>query len=143
MSLQAIRPYISARMAGLGYVEHTDPFNDENIPSSLLDNGFHQSFVSILGADKTNASQGVEATVEVKAFFKGFRNPEEALTQSIVQAEEIIADVSAFKNYSNNLDPILSVLLESLSFEPYSVESNDNIVQVTITFRIVVYICVE
>lgn len=143
MSLQAIRPYLSARMAALGYVEHTDPFNDENIPASLLDNGFHQQFLQIIGIDKNNASQGIDVTVELKAFFKGFRNPDEALTQSIIQAEEIIADLTAFKNYANNADPILSVLLDSLSFEPYSIDSNDNIVQVTFNFRFVVYICVE
>lgn len=143
MSLQAVRPYISSKMNALGYVEHTDPFNDENIPSSILDNGFHQSFVSILGVDKTQASQGMEVSVEVKAFFKGFRNPEDALTQSIIKAEEIIAEISAFKNYANNADPIMSVMLDSLGFEPYSVESNDNIVQVTFNFRFIVHICVE
>lgn len=143
MSLQAVRPYISAKMTGLGYVEHTDPFNDENIPASLLDNGFHQRFTSILGIDKNQASQGIEAGVELKAFFKGFRSPEDALTQSIIQAEDIISELSAFKNYANNVDPIMSVLLDSLSFEPYSDGSNDNIIQVTINLRFVVFICVE
>jgi hypothetical protein len=143
MSLQAIRPYVSARMAGLGFVEHTDPFNDENIPSSLLDNGFHQSFVSILGIDKTQASQGLEASVQIRAFFKGFRNPEEALTSSIIKAEDIVSDVTAFKNYADNDEPIMAVLLDSMAFEPYSLESNDNIVQVTIVLRFIVNICVE
>lgn len=143
MSIQAIRPYISSRMAGLGYVEHTDPFNDENIPASLLDHGFHQSFISLLGIDKTQASQGIEASCQIKVFFKGFRNPEEALTQSIVNAEDIIADLTAYKNYVDYADPIMSVLLDSLSFDPYSVESNDNIVQVTIILRFAVHICVE
>jgi hypothetical protein len=143
MSLQAIRPYVSAKMSALGYSEHTDPFNDENIPSSLLDNGFHQRFTSILGVEKNQASQGIEAGIELKVFFKVFRTPEDALTQSIINAENIIEELSAFKNYVNNADPIMSVLLDSLSFDPYSNESNDNIVQVTINFRIVVFICVE
>lgn len=143
MSLQAVRPYISAKMSALGYVEHIDPFNDENIPSSLLDNGFHQRFTTIIGIDKNQASQGIEAGVELKIFFKGFRSPDDALTQSIIQAEDVVAELSAFKNYANNADPILSVLLDSMDFQPYSDGSNDNIVQVTINLRIVVYICVE
>lgn len=143
MSLQAIRPYITERIIGLGYTEHVDPFNDENIPSSLLDNGFHQMMLDINGTDRTQVSQGLDVAVQVKCFFKGFRNPEEALTQSIINAESIISDVTLFGNYSGYSPPITSVLLDSLTFEPYSLESNDNIVQAVFVFRFVVYICVE
>lgn len=143
MSLQAVRPYITSALTGLGYSEHLDPFNDENIPSSLLDNGFHQSMQPISGADKTNSSQGLDVPVQVKVFFKGFRNPEEALTQSIIKAEEIIAEVTAYKNYAALTPPITSVFLDSLAFEPYDLESNDNVIQAVFVFRLVVYICVE
>jgi len=143
MSLQAVRPYITERLSVLGYVEHVDPFNDENIPSSLLDNGFHQIMLDINGADRSQVSQGLDVPVQVKVFFKGFRSPDEALTQSIINAEEIISEVTLFGNYANYSPPITSVLLDSLSFEPYSLESNDNIVQAVFVFRFSVYICVE
>lgn len=143
MSLQAVRPYITERLSGLGYSEHVDPFNDENIPSTLLDNGFHQIMLDISGADRSQVSQGLDVPVQVKVFFKGFRSPDEALTQSIINAEEIISDVTMFGNYVNYSPPITSVLLDSLSFEPYSLESNDNIVQAVFVFRFSVYICVE
>lgn len=143
MSLQAVRPYITARMEGLGYKEHIDPFNFEDIPSTVLDNGFHQQILSIDGVGKNQASQGLDVAVQVRAFFNGYRTPEEALTQSIIDAEAVIADISAFKNYSENSPPITSVLLDSLSFEPYSEESNDNIVMAVFVFRFGVYICVE
>lgn len=141
MSLQAVRPYITDRMGGLGYTEHTDPFSDQNIPSSLLDGGFHQRFLEISGANKNNESQGLDVPVEVRCFFKGFRTPEDALTQSVINAEYIIADITSYENYSN-LDPAINaVFLDSLSFDPYDEESNDNIVQVTFVFRFVVYVC--
>lgn len=143
MSLQAIRPYITARLSSLGYVEHIDPFNDENIPSTLLDNGFHQLILDITGADRTQVSQGLEVAVQVKCFFKGFRDPNEALTQSIINAESIISEVTLFGNYSTYSPPITSVLLDSVAFEPYSLESNDNIVQAVFVFRFIVYTCVE
>ena len=143
MSLQAVRPYITARLSGLGYAEHVDPFNDENIPSSLLDNGFHQLILSINGTDKTNSSQGLDVSVQVKVFFKGFRNPEEALTQGIVSAEEIISDVTMFKNHQGLTPPITGVFLDSLNFEPYDENSNDNIIQAVFVFRFLVYTCVE
>jgi hypothetical protein len=143
MSLQAIRPYITERLSSLGYVEHVDPFNDENIPATLLDNGFHQIILDISGADRTQVAQGLEVAVQVKCFFKGFRNPEEALTQSIINSEAIVSGVTLFGNYATYSPPITSVLLDSISFEPYSEESNDNIVQAVFVFRFVVYICVE
>ncbi|MBL0233173.1 MAG: hypothetical protein IPQ08_05870 [Chitinophagaceae bacterium] len=143
MSLQAVRPYITSRLESLGYTEHIDPFNDENIPANLLDNGFHQLMLQINGADKNQAAQGLDVPVQVKCFFKGFRDPNEALTQSIINAEAIIADVTLLNNYSSYSPPITSVLLDSVSFEPYSNESNDNIVQAVFVFRFVVYICVE
>jgi hypothetical protein len=143
MSLQAVRPYITERLSGLGYSEHVDPFNDENIPSTLLDNGFHQIMLDISGAERSQVAQGLDVPVQVKVFFKGFRSPDEALTQSIINAEEIISDVTMFGNYANYSPPITSVLLDSLSFEPYSLESNDNIVQAVFVFRFSVYICVE
>lgn len=143
MSLQAIRPYITERLSTLGYVEHIDPFNDENIPSTLLDNGFHQLILDISGADRTQVSQGMEVAVQVKCFFKGFRDPNEALTQSIINAESIISEVTLFGNYSTYSPPITSVSLDSVVFEPYSEESNDNIVQAVFVFRFVVYTCVE
>lgn len=143
MSLQAIRPYVTARLEGLGYAEHIDPFNDENIPSSLLDNGFHQLILSITGADKTNSSQGLDVSVQVKVFFKGFRNPEEALTQGIEKSEEIISEVTMFKNFQGLAKPITGVFLDSLNFEPYDEGSNDNIIQAVFVFRFLVYTCVE
>lgn len=143
MSLQAVRPYLSQRLSLLGYSEHVDPFNDENIPSTLLDNGFHQLMLGILGADKTNASQGLDVPVQVKVFFKGFRKPEEALTQSIIKAEEIIKSVTAYKNYASYDPPITAVFLDSLSFDPYDLGSNDNVIQAVFVFRFSVYTCVE
>lgn len=141
MSLQAVRPYISDRMSGLGYVEHLDPFNSENIPASLLDGGFHQQFIGINGANKNNESQGLEVTAEVKCFFKGFRSPEDAVNQSVINAEYIIADLTKFENYSN-LDPAINaVFIDSVSIDPYDNEGNDNIIQLTLVFRFVVYVC--
>jgi len=81
--------------------------------------------------------------VQVKCFFKGFRDPNEALTQSIINAESIISEVTLFGNYSTYSPPITSVLLDSVAFEPYSEESNDNIVQAVFVFRFIVYTCVE
>lgn len=143
MSLQAVRPYLTDRLSALGYTEHVDPFNDENIPSTLLDNGFHQMILSIDGADRAQNAQGLDVSVQVKLFFKGFRDPAEALTQSIINAEGIITGVTLFGNYSNYSPPITSVLLDSISFEPYSIDSNDNVVMAVFVFRFSVYICVE
>ncbi len=141
--MQAIRPYVSKQMESVGYVEHIDPFNDENIPANLLDDAFHQMFLPINGTEKTNSSQGLSVPVQVKKFTKGYRTPEEALTQSIIEAEEIIAAMVTFGNYSQNTPKITSVLLDSLNFEPYSEESNDNVIVSVFVFNFIVYTCTE
>ena len=141
--MQAVRPYVTSRLNALNYTEHVDPFNDENIPATLLDGGFHQLILSIDGADKNQNSQGLDVSVQVKLFTKGYRDPAEALTQSIINAEAVIESVTLIGNYSNYSPPITSVLLDSLSFEPYSIDSNDNVVMTIFIFRFSVYTCVE
>ncbi|HNC40332.1 MAG TPA: hypothetical protein PK522_00960 [Nitrosomonas sp.] len=143
MSLQSVRPYITARLTALGYKEHVDPFNDENIPASLVDGAFHQLMLPISGVDRNSVAQGLDVPVQVKVLMTGYRNPEEALTQSIANAESIISDITLHSNYVNNAPPITGVFLDSLEFGPYSVESNDNIVQAVFVFRFKVYTCVE
>mgnify|MGYP000869372330 CR=1 FL=1 len=143
MSLQAVRPYISSRLTGLGYTEHVDPFNDENIPSSLINGAFHQLMLPISGVDRNNVSQGLDVPVQIKVLMSGYRSPEDALTQSIKDAEEIISDVTLLANYNQYSPPITGVFLDSLEFQPYSVESNDNVIQAVFVFRLKVYTCVE
>jgi len=143
MSLTAVRPYVTARMTDLGFSEHTDPFNDQNIPSAIIDGAFHQAMLEISGVEKNNEAQGVEVPVQIKAFFKGFRTPEEALEQSIIRAEEVVVGMLRAENFFNFSPAITGVFLDSLAFEPYDTESNDNTIQVVFVFRFKVWICVQ
>jgi hypothetical protein len=143
MSITAVRPYIQAQMQELGFSEHTDPFNDENIPSNIIDGAYHQQMLEIIGVEKNNVAQGVEVPVQVKAFFKGYRTPEEALEYSIVRSEEIVTQMLRAENFFNFTPAITGVFLDSLSFEPYDGESNDNIVVAVFTFRFKIWICIQ
>jgi len=143
MSITAVRPYVTARMTELGYVEHTDPFNDQNIPSAIIDGAFHQAMLEISGVEKNNEAQGVEIPVRIKAFFKGYRTPEEALDQSIFKSEQIVVGMLKAENFFNFTPAITGVFLDSMSFEPYDEESNDNTIQVVFVFRFKVWICVQ
>jgi hypothetical protein len=143
MSIQAVRPYITEQLSALNLSEHTDPFNDENIPSNIIDGAFHQMLLPFSGVDKNNVSQGIEAPVQVKVFFKGYRTPEDALTQSIIKAEEIMVQVLKTENYFNYNPPITAVFLDSLEFAPYDEESNDNTMMVIFVFRFKLYVCIE
>lgn len=143
MSLTAVRPYIQQVMTDLGFIEHDDPFNDGNIPSNILDGKYHQTMLEVVGVEKNNEAQGVEVPVLVKAFFKGYRTPVEALEHSIIRSEEIVVEMLKAENFFNFTPAITGVFLDSLGFEPYDQESNDNIIVAVLTFRFKVWICVQ
>lgn len=143
MSLQAVRPYISSRMIGLGFTEWEDPFNDQNIASNILDGAFHQVITTAENVGINNVSQAFDVSSEITVFFKGFREPKDAFTQSIIKSEEIVADLCNKKNHDASPLPITAVFIDSMRFEPYDVDSNDNVIKAVLLCRIRVYICVE
>jgi hypothetical protein len=143
MSMQAVRPYISKYVTQVGFTEWEDPFNDENIASNILDGAFHQVITSAENVDINNVSHGFDVTSQITVFFKGFREPKAALDQSIVKTEELIVALCDPANFKANTLPITSVFIDSVRFEPYDVESNDNVIKAILMCRMRVYVCIQ
>lgn len=143
MSLTAIRPYFRSRLSALGFTEWTDPFNPENIPASLLDRSFHQFIESIIGVQKDNVSQVMEASVVIRLAFKGFSDPASAVDEALNRAEIVISDLINPSSYNAASPPITGVFLDSLDIEPFSDELNDNVVVASCVFKARIYLCVE
>lgn len=138
--INGIRKYISDKFSSFSLTEHIDPFNNENIPSSILDRGFHQIIQTITGDSKNQESQGLIVTIEVKVFLKGFRNPSEALAQSVDLAEDIVSSVVSVQNSTIYRD-VKTIDLRSLNFVSYDEATNDNIVCSVFVFDFLGYIC--
>lgn len=143
MSLTSIRPYFRSRLKELGFKEWLEPFDAENIPSTLIDRSFHQRIESIQGIAKQNQAQEMEAIVSIRMAFKGFRHPDSALDEAIKKAEPVIADLISPSNYFGLSPPIGGVFLNQVTFEPFSDELNDNIVIAIAEMSVRINLCVD
>lgn len=138
MSLTLVRAYFIDVMNDLGYDEHQDAFNDANIASSELDKGFHV-LINAGSAIKTgHQHQEINCNVEVKFFFKGFRDTLQSMTDALTEIDSVIAEAMNVPVRKASLDSGLrNVKFVDFNIDPIG-EANDNVVKVTIRFQGVV-----
>lgn len=138
--ITAIRPYFRARLNALGFREWKDGFNFENIPSTILDKSFH---IEVPSGARLNAfdmtSNDITQDVVVRVFFKGFRNPADAIDTAMLRYEQILESVLASENRIG-VD-IKNVYFSSMQILPLS-DSNDNAVILEISFSCLIIICI-
>lgn len=141
MSVIFIKPYFSSKLSALGYEEWGDGFGDDNIPSTLLDQSFHQRTLSAQSAGINQESFEMDVSHQVKVFFKGFNDPAKAIDEGLVACESLIASILNLKDYTDA--GIYGVFFNSFSIDPYDDAKNDNIVVATLNFSIIVYVCIS
>lgn len=141
MSLTVIRPYFRARLNTLGFKEWKDPFGSEQIPATLIDRAYHIEMGTISGIQRDNLDQATVASVSIRIYFKGFREPEKAMDAAILNTESIIQECMAVENWMPTA--IKGVSLDSVDFEALDNELNDNVVFALVRFAARVNICVE
>jgi hypothetical protein len=139
MSLTKIRPYFRERLESLGFSEHKDGFNLENIPKTIINRTFHILVSSISGGPINHTHQNTVSTVELVLFFSGFRDVGESLDNAIDDVEKIVKDVC---KVSNRTKTLLNVVFNAVDFAPLN-EQNDNSVAVRMEFSAEVILCVE
>lgn len=90
MSMTAVRSYFRARAASQSWKEWPDPFGDDNIPSSVIDQGFHlPPFTTGVGR-QNQADVEFPVTQQVVYFKKGFRDVASGLDSAISASETYI-----------------------------------------------------
>lgn len=131
MSMTLVRSYFRSRCLAVGLKEHTDAFNDENIPSTYLDNSFHVLLNDFSGVKLNQSTQEINCDVTVSFWVKGFRNPTAGLDSAVSKSETLLKEV--LKN-SNRLGQCLkNVVFNNVSYEALS-DDNDNAIKVTMSF---------
>lgn len=138
MSLKPIRQYFKDRISSLDsdYVEHTDAFNTANIGENNLDKAFHIFY----GSAQTSALNHlttldvVNATVSI--FLKGYRDPIEALDDSMDFANKF--RIECIKPaFATTGEFIKNVVCTSINASPIN-EQNDNSIVIRLEFNITV-----
>ena len=137
MSLVQIRPYFRARLNALAYVEWKDGFNFQNIPSTLLNRSYHIETISGSGVSLNQQDQVINQEVSVRVFFKGYRNPQDAIDSAMSSYQEIL--VSCLAPSNRLTQGFKNVLFSSMQLEPLA-DSNDNAVILSLTFTVLVII---
>ena len=139
MSFDTIRPYFQARMraADPEFVEWEDAFNIDNIPNSQLDCAWH---ISIGGGTLVTFNQfclGMDVSVTVNAWVKGYRTPMEAVDSGLEKLESILKECC---RHSQRLTQpyIKNVVPTSFNVEALSA-TNDNIARLVINFTLRVH----
>lgn len=135
------RSYFRAQLRELGYAEWTDGFADDNIPSTLLDRSYFLR-IGTTSEDETHA-QDVEVTqeLELRIYFKGFRDPQGAIDESLLASEDVIARLCNYTDYTEA--GLKQIRFQSLDIEPLVDEQNDNVVRAVFVFESKVFICLD
>lgn len=141
MSLTALRPYFRGRLASLGFTEWPEPFDFQNIPSNIIDRSFNLELGSVAGIVRQNLHHEFDAQVTIRAFFKGFREPANALDEAIARAELILKDCCKVENWGPTA--LKGITVQSVDFLPLDNDLNDNVVFCSIVFAVGVNVCIE
>lgn len=93
MSMESIIPYFVARCRELGYAEHEDALNWQNIPLSKIDKVFHVELGDLTKSKMDMWLLTIETPVTVRLFVKAGRDTKAARAKAIVDAKNLILSV--------------------------------------------------
>lgn len=133
MSMTLVKPYFRLRCAAVGLSKHPDPFNENNIPSTIIDFSYQLNFSSVNNL-KFNPGTTLDLTMPIEVIFyvKGFRDPDEGQDRAIAKAQELILEASSIQNRIGA--SIKNVVFQSMRIEPLA-SSNDNVIRVRLAFN--------
>jgi hypothetical protein len=130
-------------MDGLGYHEHTDGFNRNNIPETLLNLAYHILPGSVQGGPVSHTHQDTNTEVNIGVFFRGYRNSSEAIDAALLAMDTIIKDCCKIANRTNTGAGIFNVVFEGAELSPLSSDENENTVIVEMLFTVNVKMGIE
>ena len=136
MSLADVRPFYRTRFKGLGFKEHTDAFNVDNIPSTLLDKSFHIESDDIRVGPASQRTHNIDYPVTIRIFRKGFKDPGALNDELDVSADTILEDL--LSPSVKHTQTIRDVVVTNIRRIPLD-DSNDNaiILEITCNTRII------
>lgn len=139
MSMTLVKPYFAARCESVGLTRHPDPFNVDNIPSTLIDYSYQLNFNSSSVRQMNQNDLEIDMPIEVIFYVKGFRDVDAGQDDAIAKAEELIvaSEAPALR---------LGTGLKNVIFQTMTIESlatsNDNIIRVRLTFNTITVLAI-
>jgi len=135
MSFVDLRPYFQGRVAAADsdFTEWTDAFAEDNIPSSLMDKAYHIKYGDFaLKSGVQNGAFLYDGPVTVNFYFKGYKDPIDAIDTAWTKAETIIQECC--KNTQRLSQSKIKNVLASFAGVSQLGATNDNVVKLSIVF---------
>lgn len=142
MNISDLRTYFINRIQAedSDFREHTDGFNRDNIPSTLLNKTFHIEFGNFSGEGLVDQVTKDVQEVNVFLYFKGFRDPKATIDTGMDTGNNIRLGAIKFENIAASLIPEMKkVILNSMS--PSPIDTNDNSIIITLSFSVDMSFC--
>lgn len=143
MSLQHVRPYFRNRAVEIwgSEKEWKEPFNVNNIPSTIIDGSFNVELLTGSGVKQNQTDLEIQFPVKVRYFKKGYRDPQAGLDLATAAADSYIRQ--ALKHSTRLVgEGIKNVQLTAFDFVRLN-ESNDNLIMVEMDFTALVILEVD
>jgi hypothetical protein len=122
-------------MTELGFLEWTDGFNWQNIPSTVVDGTYHLELLDANGIKQNQNDIEIEVPIVIRLFVKGFRDPAAGIDDAVLKCQSIIT--KALKPSTRLTGDLKNVTFSSAVPEPFG-ESNDNLIMMRIEFNTLV-----
>ena len=133
MSLTAVKPYFKSRCSAVGLSLHPEPFDTNDIPSSILDKSFQVGFTDGSGTKLNQNDQEIDIPVRVIFYVKGYRNIDDGQDRAIEKLEQLIKEIEKPENRLGGL--LKNVVLSGFLIEPIS-NDNDNAIRTILNFTV-------
>lgn len=132
MALADVRPFFRTRMNGLGFIEHEDAFDPNNVPQSVLDNRYQIESGPVSSTITGQNVNELDFSITLRVYQKGGRDNVELVDDSWATADTILADIMQ-PSVRLGTD-IKDIRLETISIEPLS-GSDDNDLVILLGFN--------
>jgi len=138
MSFLAVRVLFRERMEGLGYTEHDEPFQPNQIGENIQDMAFHIETGLIVSAAANQKVHDFLMPVTLRVYKKAYQDVLLAYDEIHIDADTILADI---------LDPsvrigsiVKDVIPETIQPLPLG-DTNDNVIILELVFTAKLELC--
>ncbi len=138
MSFTAVRTLFRERLEGLGFEEHDQPFQPNQIGETIVDDSFHMETGSITSDSANQRVHSFDFPILIRIYKKGYSNLLDAYDQVHATADSVLADL---------LNPDVRLGTEIKDIVPNSIdllpmaESNDDIIILELGFTARLELC--
>ena len=135
MSFSSVLPYVRSRLEALGYDEHPDAFNPDNVPSTDFDTTYHVELLPSIPQRRDHTSEQINVPFRIRIYYKLLRSTNEGRDEVVAIADTVYDEVIAAQNR-------LGEAVKSVEFDFWNIEqladSNDNAVKLVMEFTAIV-----